>query len=251
MALRFRNYDQLQNSVLEMIGRPDDPLISDSVPGMIELFEEEARDRLATRFNEVQHLLLGSSAENGRFELPDDFWAVRQVTFGDGTPLEYMPPQEMTRRYGTIVTQRLTLDEIDSLGNLDTLTVSFDDEDEYSLINGTLPSGRPRYYTIEGLEMRIVPPPASITIPLPLQLDYRQGIPALAPRVQTNWLLARYPSLYFLGTLAWAEAFIGNDERVPGWVAGKEAAFERIRQADIKARVGGAPLRVRVDGPTP
>lgn len=247
----FNTYDRLQEAILNWIGRPDDPAVAPSVPEFITLFEEEARDRLKTRFNEIQHLLLGSSAENGRFALPDDFWSVRQVTFGDGTPLEYMPPQDMTRRFGTIVTQALTLDEIDSLGNLDTLTDSFDDQDAYSLINGTLPSGRPRYYTIEGPEMRIAPPPASTTIPLPLQLDYEQGVPALGPRVQTNWLLKRYPSLYLYGSLSKAEAFIDNDERVPAWISVTEAAFERVRMADVKARVGGAPLRVRVDSPTP
>jgi hypothetical protein len=220
------------------------------VPEFITLFEEQARDQLKTRFNEINNWIIrGSTATNGSFPLPDDFWAARQVVFGSGQQLEYLTPAEMNRRFGRLVTHQLGLDELDPLGNLDTLTVSFDDEAFYTIVGGNNPAGKPLFYTIEGLELRVAPPPDDLT--LPLMIDYEQGVPALGPRVQTNWLLTRYPSLYLFGSLAMAEAFIGNDERIPGWISSRDAGFERVRMTDIKARIGGAPLQIRVDGPTP
>jgi hypothetical protein len=206
----FDSYAALQTSILNWIGRPDDPLVAPAVPDFIALFEAEARDRLRTRFAEQLNVELWGDA--GVYPLPCDFAAVRRVLY-DTRGLRFRPAFEL-------------------------------DDWEWP---GT-PAGRPLWYTIEGLELRISPPPDT---DLPLVIDYMQGLPALSARIASNWLLDTAPDLYLYGSLAGAEGYIGNDERVAGWIQMREAAFERVRRADLAATWGGAPLRVRVDGDTP
>src|SRR5438874_1143865 len=80
-----------------------------------------------------------------------------------------------------------------------------------------------------------------------ITLDYIAGISALSSTNTTNWLLLTYPSLYLCGSMLWGEAFIGNDERAPGWVSLRESIFNRIIQADIKQRWTGGVLTIRTD----
>jgi len=202
-------YEQLCSSILNWLGRPDDPLIAPAVPDFIALFEAEARDRLRTRFAEQLDVELWGDA--GVYPLPCDFAAVRRAKY-DTWALRFRPPFD--------------LDALDW--------------------NGA--AGRPLWYTLEGLQLRVSPPPDA---DLPIVLDYMQGLPALSSRVASNWLLESAPDLYLYGSLANAEGYIGNDERVPGWLQQREAGFERIRRADIAATWGGSPLRVRVVGETP
>lgn len=203
----FSTYDELQASILNWLGRPDDPLVAPAVPDFIVLFETEARDRLQGRFAEQLDVEIWGT--DGVFPLPYDFASVRRVMYG-GASLRFHPP--------------------------------------YVVDDMTEGGGRPLWYTIEGLQLRIAPAPDTDQ---PLVLDYIQGLPALSTRIQSNWCLKQYPDLYLYGSLAAAEGYIGNDERVAGWIQLRDAAFERVRRASINAMSGGAPLRVRVDGDTP
>lgn len=201
----------LQTAILDWLGRPGDPLVQPAVPDFIAFFEEEARDRLRTQFNDVVDVEL-LPLSPGRFDLPDDAESVRRVVY-DGGQLEYLPSVDF--------------------GN--------------ATLDGRL-IGAPVWYTIEGTGLVLGPTPDTN---LSAFVDYWAGLPALGPTVPSNWLLARWPSLYLFGSLACAEAYIGNDERVSGWIQQREAGFERVRREAIGARLGGAPLVMRVDGPTP
>jgi len=203
----FSNYQELCTSVLNWLGRPDDPLIAPAVPDFIALFEAEARDRLSFRFGEQLDVEIWGTG--GIFPLPCDFHSLRRVMY-DGQGLRYHPP--------------------------------------YIVDDMTEGPGRPLWYTLEGLQLRIAPPPDT---ELGLVIDYIQGLPALSSRVASNWLLETAPDLYLYGSLACAEGYIGNDERVAGWLQMREAGFERVRRAGIQAMTGGSPLRVRVIGETP
>jgi len=207
----FSTYSELSASILNWIGRPDDPLISPAVPDFIALFEAEARDRLRTRFAEQVGVEIWGA--DGIFPLPCDFAAVRRALYNT-VPLRFRTPSE--------------LDDLDW--------------------HDASAAGRSLWYTLEGLQLRISPPPDT---DLPVVLDYMQGLPALSSRVASNWCLDAYPDLYLYGSLACAEGYIGNDERVVGWIQLRDAAFERIRRADIAATWGGSPLRVMPVGETP
>jgi hypothetical protein len=204
-------YTALQTSILDWLGRPGDPLVQPAVPDFIKLFEEEARGRLRTQFNDLTDVELPPITP-GNFALPNDCESVRRVVY-DGFPLEYLPAWSM-------------------------------DEET---VDGQL-IGLPLWYTIEGVNLALGPVPDTN---LSAFIDYWAGLPALGPTVPSNWLLSHYPSLYLFGSLANAEGYIGNDERVSGWIQQREAGFERIRLEAIAARLGGAPLVQRVDGPTP
>lgn len=208
----FNNYSELKTSILEWLGRPGDALLLPAVSDWIVLFEAEARDRLQSRFSdEIGVDLYGN---DGIFQLPDDCWAIRKVHFGREN-VHYEPPWVIDER------------------GADRLSAP----------------GAPLYYTIEGLQIRLHPAPD--TDDEPATVDYRSGIPALSDRVTSNWLLKTAPDLYLVGSLVCAEVYTGNDERTQLWLAQREAAFERIRQASIRALMGGAPLQIVPYGDTP
>lgn len=201
----------LQTAVLNWLIRPGDALISPSVPDMIVLFEVEARDRLKTRFNEAQTTLT-TVAGNPRVTLPADYWELRSIKI-EGVPTGrpvYMTPEQM--------------DE----------TWTGDQKDQ------------PVNYTIEGLTLRLAPTPDTAYT---IDLGYMQGLTGLASLGDggTNWLLTRYPDLYLFGTLAEAEGFIADDERISGWLGRREAAFNRVSLTDIKARWSGSVLQIKTD----
>src|SRR5215831_17360198 len=91
------SYFNLQRSVLDWLARPDDPLVRQEVPTMIQMFEEEARDRLKTRFQEVRTTLV-VDPETLSATLPDDFVALRELylaTANGNQHLQYQPPRNM------------------------------------------------------------------------------------------------------------------------------------------------------------
>lgn len=209
--MALNSWANLQASILDWLGRPGDPLVQPAVPDFIVLFEEEARGRLRSQFSDVVGFELPPLSP-GIFQLPDDCEAVRRVVY-DNTQLLYRPPWDLAD-----LTRERQL------------------------------TGEPAWYTIEGTALALGPGPDTN---LSAFIDYWAGLPALGPTVPSNWLLQHYPSLYLYGSLANAEAYIGNDERVSGWIQQREAGFERVRREAIANRVGGAPLIMRVDGPTP
>jgi hypothetical protein len=69
-----------------------------------------------------------------------------------------------------------------------------------------------------------------------IYLEYLSGIPPLSDAAPTNWLLSEYPSAYLWGTLVNAAPYIGDDPRMQLWGTNREAAIERIRLADRRAK---------------
>jgi hypothetical protein len=86
--------------------------------------------------------------------------------------------------------------------------------------------------------------------PDPINLTYLSGITGLSDAATTNWLLTQYPSAYLWGTLSFAAPYIGDDPRMQMWLAGREAAFERIRLADRRAKYP-AGLMIQTDVKNP
>jgi hypothetical protein len=196
--MSINSYASLQLAIMDWLARPNDPLISGAVPDMIEIFEESARDRLKTRWNEAQATI---SFAPGEFTapLPLDYWQARRIWYSD------------------------------SNGNHDLIYQTPTNLDQMWALQGAQVA-----YTIEGLTLRTIGKAADV--PVPLNIDYMQGLTSLSETVPTNWLLANYPSAYLFGTLTMAAAYIGDDPRLPLWQQGSEAAINRIQMADRKAR---------------
>jgi hypothetical protein len=209
--MSFDTYDNLKLSILDWLGRPNDPLLLPAVGDWIALFEAEARDRLQSRF--AENLGVELYGDGGVYQLPDDCWAVHKVHQGREN-LHFEPPWVLDER----AADRLSA------------------------------PGRPLYYTLEGLQLRINPAPDNTD---PVIVDYQSGIPALSDRVTSNWLLKCAPDCYLTGSLICAEAYTGNDERTQLWVAQREASFERIRLSSIRALMAGPPMQIVPYGDTP
>lgn len=193
------SYANLQNSVLDWLARPGDPLVSGCVPDMIVLFEEEARDRLQTRFVE-KTIVITPPPDTTVIPLPLDYAELREMW--------------ITTNYGNRHFSYQTGRNMDE--------------------NFWATAGWPVSYTIEGLNLRISGNTGDT--PDPINMVYLSGIPALSTSAPTNWLLTQYPSAYLWGTLSFAAPYIGDDERIAVWLQAREAAFERIRLADRRAK---------------
>ena len=203
------SYSNLQITVLDWLARPGDPLVAPAVPDMVTMFEEEARDRLQTRFTE-KVITITPDPNSDTIPLPLDYGQLRSIWINTN----------YGRRHFTYQTPR----------NLD--------ENLFYL------AGYPAAFTIEGLNLRIVGNAGDT--PDPINIGYLSGIAPLSDTVPTNWLLQQYPSAYLWGTLAYAAPYIGDDPRAQMWLAGRETAIERIRLADRRAKYP-AGLMIQTD----
>src|SRR5262252_4825173 len=91
------NYASLQAAVLDWLARPGDPLVAPAVPDMIAMFEEEARDRLQTRFTEKTAQLTPVPGVD-TIALPLDYGQLRSIwiTTNMGRQhFQYHPPRNL------------------------------------------------------------------------------------------------------------------------------------------------------------
>lgn len=102
-------------------------------------------------------------------------------------------------------------------------------------------NGDPTAYTIVGGNLILAPVPASETI----GLYYYTKIPALSDSATTNWLLTAHPDLYLFASLAAAEVYGWNDQRLGLLKSGADEIMEQINAAGRKRRDGAAPLQMR------
>lgn len=103
-------------------------------------------------------------------------------------------------------------------------------------------AGQPAAYTIVDDQLLLVPAPSASPT---LEMVYFAKIPALSDANTTNWLLTDHPDLYLSASLAAAEAYIWNDERLPMWRETSTAIIDAINAAGDKKRRGSAPLVAR------
>ena len=103
-------------------------------------------------------------------------------------------------------------------------------------------AGSPRAYTIVDDQILLVPAPSASPS---VEMVYFARLPALSDANATNWLLTDHPDLYLAASLAAAEAYVWNDERLPMWRDTASAIIETINLAGDKKRRGSAPLVAR------
>lgn len=103
--------------------------------------------------------------------------------------------------------------------------------------------GTPKYYTIQGNQIALEPIPDTA---YEIEIDYI-SFDVLSDSNTTNWLLTNYPDIYLLGSLVMGEAFMVNDERVPGIKAALDEAMKELDRDDKAGRWNGTPLTIRVE----
>ena len=135
---------------------------------------------------------------------------------------------------------RLLVNSTPSRGTATIEYVSPSDMDEYRM--RYLAPGQPRYYTIIGEEMEVLPAPDSSYI---AEMVYHGRVPALSTTNETNWLLTNHPDLYLYGTLLQSAPYLKDDTRVQTWATIYGAIADTLRVATERAKYGGAPLKMR------
>lgn len=96
---------------------------------------------------------------------------------------------------------------------------------------------QPRIYDRVGSSF-IFWPPVSTTA----KLRYRGSIAALSDANADNWLLLAHPDLYLYASLAAANLFLMNDERVPLWDSAAAAIIQQINEQDYMEQEDGVRM---------
>lgn len=105
----------------------------------------------------------------------------------------------------------------------------------------TLPAGTPRYFTIEGTTLTIVPHQAGN-----IEFDYYAKTPALSGNL--NWLFTNRVDCYWNGVLEQVYSYLKDYEQAQVYQTKKLASYESILRQRF---VEGTGLTIRVMGPMP
>ena len=99
-------------------------------------------------------------------------------------------------------------------------------------------TGIPCRYTVTDGQFFFRPAPTSGTV----TITYFEAITGLSSGNPTNWLLTKHPDLYLFASLAQAEFYNWNDDRLPIVKARTEEIIGQINAGDQKERYGGRRL---------
>ena len=103
-------------------------------------------------------------------------------------------------------------------------------------------SGTPKFYTIVGQELEVLPVPDSAT--LTGEITYYSKIPNLTDVSPTNWLMNSSPDIYLYGSLLQSAPYLVDDSRIPVWASMYQKLVKDLEIADQKARVGDSTLKM-------
>jgi len=109
---------------------------------------------------------------------------------------------------------------------------------EYAAIQPS--GGTSRFYTIREGRVYYVPGAANVTV------VYRRSLPPLGASTATNWLLDRAPDAYLYGSLIQAEAFLGEDDRLPLWKGAFDEVLVELRADGARRKWGAGPIAPRI-----
>lgn len=177
--------------------------VSSDVDDMIDLFEAWINRNM--RMPQMEQEATTAAAEY--LALPSDFLELRDIQF-QGNPrrqLEYMSPS-MADLYDT---------------------------------SGT--AGTPRFYTLVGDQIRLIPQPDSTT---DIRIDYWKKVPALSSTNATNWLLALYPDAYLYGCLTHGDVRVMDMPMAAQIASGWQNIMGEMRRSGMNQNLGSL-LRVR------
>ena len=164
----------------------DQTIFQDRYPEFITIFESCANRRLREK---QQVTSTNLTMSDGAATLPTDFIEFIRVTRLTTIPqdLEYLEPSQAKVVY----------------------------PDQVQIVTPAQYAIPSAFFTLEGTSLIVRPKDDSSQV----QLLYYAQIPALSDSNTSNWLLTACPDLYLFGSMAEAEMFGVNDERVANWKA--------------------------------
>lgn len=213
------DYASLVTAVTEYLAREQDTTLIARIPTFIQLSEAKFNRLLFVRQMEQRATALTypDDDEPEFISLPADFQSMRRVR----------------------------LSSISGKPGLEFLSVV--QADEWRTNNADI-VGQPRYFTIFGDEIELLPSPdGEYTI----EMVYRKNIPALSSSNTTNWLLSIAPDAYLYGALLEASPYLEADERIQTWAAGLSTTIDNLNSLGMASAFNAGPMRVRTSARTP
>lgn len=206
--MALATYADLQGAIANWLARSGDATLTPSVPDFIALAEARLNRDLRLRAMETRDAAFAVSA--AFTALPSGFLELRNIQLNTSpvTRLEMLSPEQI------------------------------------DAIHAGSQAGKPRVYAIVADQLQLAPAPASAYT---AELVYWKKFTALSDAQPTNWLLTNAPDLYLYASLMEAVAFIGNDERVPLWVAAYDRARNALQASDNRGTWSGSVPQVRTD----
>ena len=212
--MTITTYSDLKNAVSDWLSRAD---LAGRVPTFIALAEAKLNRTMHHPLMEIRvaTTVVTTSDEPQFICLPDNFQSMRRVSLPDvtGAPSLEFKSEAQLARYRT------------SISNT---------------------PGQPRYFTVFGDEMELVPTPDSA---YELEMVYRATLPALTADNTTNWLLDAAPDLYLYGALLQAAPYLDEEKKEIGlWAAAYATAHEEMTLHGQKYKYGPTPMRITLAG---
>lgn len=199
--MAISTYSELQTAVANWLNRSD---LSSRAPEFIAM--AEARMNRDARLRVIDAITRDTLAVSSQFtDLPSDFALMVncELQTTPVVPLEYRTPQQM------------------------------------DVVRNSSATGDPRYFSIVGNELEVVPVPSSSVT---LGLIYYKRIVALSDANTSNWLLTAAPDLYLYASLVEASPFLHEDERVALWEQLYNTRADAYRQSSERDQTTDSPL---------
>jgi hypothetical protein len=212
---QITDYSSLKTEIASTIDRTD---LTDDIPRFIQLAEFRINQDPKFKIREMEtRSNMSTIADQDYYTLPEGYIGARALKITSTTPeqdLKYLTPEQfdkisIKRRWGVT-------------------------------------TGRPRYYTISGDELRLGPTPESVHT---VEVLYYKKITPLSETNTSNWFITDAPNLIFYGALMEAEAFIKNDARIPLWKSGFDLALQDIVTSNSVDRHSGGAMHVSPESP--
>ncbi|HEY4252998.1 MAG TPA: hypothetical protein VGM87_17440 [Roseomonas sp.] len=209
--MALSDYAELQESIASWLNRRD---LTARIPDFIRLAEDDINTRLRDR---RMHRHVDALITDQPVALPEDWLeAVRLTPKGRHRPLSLV-----------------TLDHIQALRGR--RPPSDAPAPEY-----WAEAGMPQCFAIAGTVIEFFPMPAQ---PVTVEMVYVQRLPRLGAEAPGNWLLREDSAIYLYGSLAQAEPYLKNDERLAVWAGLYTDRVNNRNAASEAARFSGGPLR--------
>jgi hypothetical protein len=138
--------------------------------------------------------------------------------------------------------RRIRLSSVTGKPRLEFLSGAQADEFRYGTSNT---EGQPRYFTIFGDEIELLPTP---DIAYTVEMTYRSYLTALSDVATTNWLLTLAPDAYLYGALMESAPYMKEDARINTWSAGLGFAMDGLNKLSMDQAYGSGPLVMRITG---
>jgi hypothetical protein len=192
----------------DLVSTVESYLARSDLTSIIPTFVQLAQQRMTRDLRTREMLKVATTtATDGTVEIPTDFLEMREIHFQGNPPI----------------------------------TLFYESPDKFFRDMMSTTSGIPEYYTIIGYEFQFAPTPDSSKT---LQLLYYAQPTFISITVSSNLYLANYSDALLYATLAEAEPYLMNDNRIQVWATMYDRAIQNIMESDIGKKFPNTAINV-------